>query len=395
MDGKDYYKSLAPYLVTFSFEDNCTGEKADDLEIVLADRDKRFITDWMPQKGAFIDAGIVASQWFTPFAADLHLDCGRFWIDTITFELPEHTVTIKGSSLPTNARIKANVESRGWDDITLKDVATKLTKESQMDIDYPDDIRNPRYARTEMHDESALEYLKKRAENAKLAMKISKNKISFYDEQKREESEPKFSLLYGNLTGVPSTFTQITNVPTTGAATPKGAIYRLEGGTFTTTLNDTTKKAKVKHTSVEDGETKQGEATMPQDVGPDGQPDPDDVMPDELDQNVPEDTDDADEASTVAEGREGQLREAEPGSPDQWNAASTTKAESIVRKKNKFKYQATLKLGIGNPLVAAGMTFNLVGVGQYDGKWIIDSAHHDLAPQYNTELKCHRCLKGI
>jgi phage protein D len=88
LDGQDYYKALAPYLLTFSYTDNCDGKKGDDLSIELADRDKRFINDWMPKKGAFIDAGIVAERWFMPYASDLELDCGRFWIDSIEFELP-------------------------------------------------------------------------------------------------------------------------------------------------------------------------------------------------------------------------------------------------------------------------------------------------------------------
>jgi hypothetical protein len=52
-------------------------------------------------------------------------------------------------------------------------------------------------------------------------------------------------------------------------------------------------------------------------------------------------------------------------------------------------------MSIGNPLVAAGQTFTLKGVGQYDGQWFIESAHHEVGPEYKTELTVHRCLKGL
>ena len=372
MDGKDYYSSLAPYLISVSYEDNSDGKKADDLEIVLADRDKRFISDWMPQKGAFLDAGIIAERWFAPFATALQLDCGRFWIDSIEFQLPSHTVSVKANSIPTNVRLKASIETRGWEEANLKDIASQLAEESKMKLEYPDDINNPRYVRTEMHDESALAYLMKRAEDAKLAIKVHRNKVIFYDEQKLEEQEPKFTLLYGN------------TAPSGG-----GACYRMAGGNFSTTVADTAKKAKVKHTSVESGDVSEGEA---EEQDENGESENGGGTESEVDHNINVDTD-AEEGGGDSIG-DPSLRAAEPGSATQWNAADTTKAKAVLRDKNKHKFRGTIQLSVGNPLIAAGMTFTLKGVGQYDGKWFIESAHHEVGPQYDTQLNVRRCLKG-
>jgi Phage protein D len=362
LDGTDYYQSLAPYFISLTYTDNCDGKKADDLSIELADRDSKFISTWMPQKGAYLDAGIIAERWFMPYAGSIELDCGRFWIDTVDYQLPDQKMTIKASSIPTDVRIKASKETRGWEDVNLQDLAQQIAGENKMEIDWQAES-NPRYSRVEQHEESALGFLQKRCNNAKLAIKVHRNKIVVFDEQKLEEAAPKFSLLYGN---VP---------PQMGLA-----CYRMSGGSFVTKIMDTTKKCKVAHTDPKTGEVMQGEW----EAG-------DQELEDNTDDRINEDTDSDDSGGEGgAEGRE------DSGLSGQWNAseASTLKAKSHCRDKNKKKDQSHVELSLGNPLIAAGQTFNLVGVGQFDGKWFIESAHHSLGPEYKTELTIRRCLEG-
>jgi hypothetical protein len=80
------------------------------------------------------------------------------------------------------------------------------------------------------------------------------------------------------------------------------------------------------------------------------------------------------------------------GSGGDSSAALLAKAKT--RKKNKHHFQAKIQLSIGNPLVAAGQVFVLVGCGQFDGNWYIESAEHKVGPIYTTELACHMCLQG-
>jgi phage protein D len=375
MDGKDWYGTLAPYLLSLKYEDNCDGQKADDLEIQLADRDRKFISSWMPQKGAFLDAGIITERWFSPNAAAISLDCGRFWIDSVDFQLPDHTVSVKATSIPTNSRIKGSKETRGWEDANLKDIASQIAGENSMAVDYLSQI-NPRYRRTEQQEESGLAFLKKRANNAKLAIKVHRNKIVIFDEEELEKAEPKFSLLFGEI-----------------PAQLGLSCYRMSGGEFSTKLTDTTRKAKVKHTEVETGDTVSGEHEEADEEGESSEDGTGiSIEPEMLDQNVNEDTDAEESPSAEISGGE---REGE-GLAD-WNtsdSASTLKAKSVVREKNKDKNKAKVDLSIGNPLIAAGMTFNLVGVGQFDGKWFIESASHEVGPEYKTSLSIRRCLKG-
>jgi len=384
MDGKDWYGELAPYLVSMTYEDNCDGKKADDLNIELADRDGKFISDWMPKKGAYLDAGIITERWFAPYGSDLSLDCGRFWIDSVEFVLPARKVSVKATSLPTGVRLKASKEHRGWENTSLKDIANQIAQENHMSLDWQAQS-NPRYRRTEQHDESPLAFLMHRANDAKLAIKIHRNKIVIFDEQKLEEVEPKFTLLYGDTS------------PDAGMS-----IFRMAGASFSTKIADSTKKAKVSHTDPETGDVKSGEHTAEDD---DGEGDTSGDAEDETDDKVNTDPDSEDEPTGISvepdpipqQGRP-ELRD-EPGSvrdynKDQTSAGSSLKAKAHVRDKNKDKNTAKIELSLGNPLIASGMTINVKGCGQFDGKWFVQSAHHSVGPEYKTELTIRRCLKG-
>lgn len=371
LDGKDYYSALAPYLLSFSYTDNSDGKKADDLSFDLADRDKKFISTWMPKKGASLEARIIAERWFAPYTGSLSLDCGKFWIDSIEFSLPDHTVSVKATSIPTDARIKASDETRGWENTTLQDIANQIAGENQMSVDWQAD-QNPRYKRTEQHGESSLAFLMKRAKDAKLAIKVHKGKIVIFDEQKLEEAAPAFTLLYGD----------------TGMTTSMGACYRMTGGHFVTKITDTTKKAKVSHTNPETGDTGSGEWT-----------DPDGDLIEEHDDKINDDPDtDSDSGDGDGDGiGDPSLRAGEEGAVSDWNAedsGAALKAKSHVRDKNKEKETADIEMSIGNPLIASGQTFTLQGVGQYDGKWFAVSVHHTVGPQYKTQVTARRCLTG-
>jgi hypothetical protein len=385
MNGVDFFEKLSPYFIDLSYTDHCDGEKADDLELRLADRDRRFISDWMPDKGAFVDIAIIAERWFSPNAASLSLDCGRFWIDEIEFELPSHTVSIKGTSLPTDAHIKASNETRGWDNTTLKDIANQIAGENKMSVDWQSDY-NPKYSRVEQTEQSGLEFLMHRAKEAKLAIKAHRGQIVFFDEETLEAKPAQFSVVFGDI------------------APPSGVpCYRIGGGNFTTKLIDTTKKATVSHVDPASGKAT-GESYEAQDS---------DAV-DDWHTNFNQSTDSGDEEDQGGDdgggggdllvvggalGRRSITPRTVADPVGDWNQSGPSEsaqrlAKSKVRDANKDKEHGSIELSLGNPLVAAGMVMNLVGLGKYDGNWFVYAAEHKLGPTFSTTLLVRRCLKG-
>lgn len=371
LNGADYFGQLAPYFLSLSYTDNCDGERADDLQLHLADRDRRFISDWMPDKGTSLQVSIIAERWFAPNAAGLSLDCGEFWIDNVDFELPQHTVSVKASSIPTDARIKGSEETRGWEKTTLQEIANQIAGENGMSVQWESEY-NPRYTRVEQVSQSGLSFLRERAKDCKLSIKVARRKIIFFDESQYEQRAASFTLVYGDMPG------------------GGGTCYRMSGGHFTTKLTDTTKKASVAHLSPDTGQLHNESFSAGED------------MENNWEQKVNEDPDIDDDEQEAAE----QLRRTrtlalprranEP--MEDWSkeasGGSQRKAQAVVREANKDKEQATIEMSIGNPLVAAGQTFDLKGVGQFDGRWFIESATHNVGPIYTTKLSVRRCLEG-
>jgi hypothetical protein len=184
----------------------------------------------------------------------------------------------------------------------------------------------------------------------------------------------------------------------------------MAAGHFVSRLTDTTKKSTVSHVNPETGKVHKGIATdagysappaalagsssIPGGVSVSGggaQSSEDETA----DQNCA-DPDSADDQGNGTGGN-GSTRDtpSASGLESQSGDSATVFAKSKVRNKNKEKDKAKVQLSIGNPLVAAGMTFNLLGCGQFDGKYFIEAAHHTVGPEYKTELTVRRCLKGL
>ncbi|RPF48264.1 phage protein D [Hydrogenoanaerobacterium saccharovorans] len=64
-----------------------------------------------------------------------------------------------------------------------------------------------------------------------------------------------------------------------------------------------------------------------------------------------------------------------------------------LREKNKREFTAELNL-VGDLDLIAGVTVEVVGYGAFDGKYMVESATHNLAGGYTVKLKLRRVLEG-
>jgi hypothetical protein len=312
--------------------------------------------------------------------------------------------------------LKSINETRGWANSSLRKIAQQICDENKpLKLDWQADS-DPKYSQVEQTEESALQFLRKRADDAKLAIKVHRNTLVIFDEAKLEQQAPKFSLIYGDGTSsAGSPLGAFQGLLAGGANAAAGLpIYRMSGGTFHYNVADGLKSASVRQTKLTSGLTSKGKWTdadfaKPGDVGnvvdptvylpPAGAPpvnvQPPMAIPDDVEDKVNENTDN-DDGDDGGDGNGSDSR-ADSGEVANWTndtATSETKAKAHMRKRNKDSKSAEIEMSIGNPLIASGMTFNLIGVGQYDGKWLVVTAEHKVGPQYDTKLKIRRCLSG-
>lgn len=64
-----------------------------------------------------------------------------------------------------------------------------------------------------------------------------------------------------------------------------------------------------------------------------------------------------------------------------------------LRQKNKNEFTADFNL-VGDVRLVAGSTVNVIGYGMFDGKYIIETASHNITSGYTVGLKLRRVLEG-
>lgn len=393
MNGADFYATLAPYLLSFEYTDSCDGEKGDSISIELDDRDGRFIGPDHPQKGAFFDCSIACVNWRAP-GDNVSLECGRFWIDDVSFSGPPDVLTIKANSIPTDSKVKAKQSTRAWENTDLKKVADQIAGESQMSVKWEGED-SPQFKRLEQTESSDLAFLKKKAKDCGLSIKVSKRQIIFFDEQKYEEKPPSFTLAKGNPATVPD-------------------LVPMRSYHFSTKFTDTAKSATVSYVNPETGRLTKETAEAPEAMGyadgykgeltinenPGYMPDQgggggsarelDDVLVPFAHQPtdyVTPNYKDPSPSKNRGKGAGG-------------NKVAKRKAKKELRDKNKEATKAGDKsntFGIeifGWPLIAAGQTCMVQGFGFYDGKYFVVSARHKVGGEYETSLSIRKCLEG-
>jgi len=68
-------------------------------------------------------------------------------------------------------------------------------------------------------------------------------------------------------------------------------------------------------------------------------------------------------------------------------------AKTALREKNKSEWQCDLEI-VGNTRIVAGVTFDVIGFGEHDGKYIATTVTHSLEDGYTTKIQGHRALEG-
>jgi len=183
-ENKDITQDLQQYLVGWTFTDNLSGQ-ADDLQITLEDKGRRWMGRWMPEEGAVIRARIIRQNWEKEGKSD-SLDLGQFEIDEIEFSGPPSTVQIKALSVPSSSALKGQRKNRAWEKTRLSVVAKDVARANRLSLFYDTDD-DPEYDRVDQTEETDLEFLSRMCNDAGLCLKISDARIVIFDEQKYEQ----------------------------------------------------------------------------------------------------------------------------------------------------------------------------------------------------------------
>lgn len=193
-NNKDISKDLAQYLLSFSYTDHASG-KADDLQINLEDKAGLWKADWMPEKGATLQASIQVQNWDRAGQFEL-LPLGTFEVDEIECAGPPETVTIKALSVPESASLRGEDKTRAWEKTKLSLIARDIASKAGLGLFY-DTNDDPEYDRVDQTEQSDLAFLMKLCEDAGLSLKVTGQQIVIFDDRKYEQMAPVMTIIRG------------------------------------------------------------------------------------------------------------------------------------------------------------------------------------------------------
>jgi len=128
--GKNVTASLAPYLISVTWEDNAQSAQADSLEVRLEDRDGLFRGPWKLTKGDTLEASLIVEHWEKQ-GDRLALRCGSFEIDELEYEYGDggDALSIKGIASMVNSALRREKRTRAWEATSLARILADIAGE--------------------------------------------------------------------------------------------------------------------------------------------------------------------------------------------------------------------------------------------------------------------------
>lgn len=281
-------------------------------------------------KGTEIHAVILQKNLLSDGKDKVH-DCGVFEIDSVDISGPPDKLTIKATSIPYSSALRQTKKTKVWENITLKNIGKTVAQNNGMQLLYSSDY-NPTYKRKEQLNLSDIVFLKKLCKGAGISLKVTSKKIIMFDAAEYEKKPEVKRLIKGNK----NVLSYKVSTKTTDTEYTK----------CTVSYTDPVTKEKVTATYTKPGGDDSKNAQ-------------------EL--KIEEKVNNREEALTLA--------------------------RKYLRAKNKGETTAQITV-IGDVDYCAGITVRLDGYGEYDGKYIVETATHNLTGGYTTDLKLRSCLEG-
>jgi phage protein D len=322
---------LDQYLIDFTYSDGYNGQ-IDTITITLDDRNNDWIKGWVPYIDDKIRAEIVTRDWHKNGEVK-KLVCGTFYVKAFRFTGKPDMIVIEASALPLAGQsTKQQKRSKSYEKVRLQTVAADIAKRSGLTLSYNAKV-NPQYERLDQSDETDFEFLIKTCQAEGISVKLSGKKLVLFSELDFENNAPVMDIVRGKSDILSYEFSRDS----------ESAAYGKAIVSYTTAKSKTEKSKTVTGTYSAPGMSKYPTLRLNEQAG------------------------------TVAE--------------------ATRIARNRLREQNKKSGKAKLEMS-GDTRLAAGVTVNVLGIGYYSGKYIIESAEHHISSNspYTTTLEIRKVL---
>ncbi|KYD02632.1 hypothetical protein B4102_0226 [Heyndrickxia sporothermodurans] len=176
-NNKKIKAELEGHLKDWTFTDNLSGQ-IDDLQIVLEDKENKWLNDWFPSKGSVLSASIFKKYWKSQ---TVKTKIGKFEVDEIEASGDPTEVVIRSLSVPESSSLRGEGKVRAWEKSTLRVVAGDIAKKNKLKLYYQAN-ENPKKDRYEQDGETDLAFLYRLCKDEGFCLKLSNRSIVILDE---------------------------------------------------------------------------------------------------------------------------------------------------------------------------------------------------------------------
>lgn len=176
----DISDEIAHSISSLNYTDN-SKDAIDDLELELENLDYRWLKEWYPDENAQLLVGIHEEK----ENETIFLDLGTFYVDEPTFE--NDRLNLKCLALPLDQNIRDQKNSVAWENITLKELVTRIANKHEMNTEIYAD--NEFFERLDQNQETDLAFINRVVKETGLNMKVSDDKIIIFDDEEMEKND--------------------------------------------------------------------------------------------------------------------------------------------------------------------------------------------------------------
>lgn len=189
-EGKDITARISPYVLSASYTDHLAGE-ADEIEIVIENRDLKWLNVWLPQKGDQVALRL-------GYQGEGLMEAGEFQVDEVEYNGPPDTVTIKGLAAGVKASLRTK-RSAAYEKQTLKKIASAIAKRHGLTM--RGKVPAITLARSTQHKETDLAYLKRLADTFGFVFSIKGTDLVWHDQDTLDQASSVIQIKRKGLEG--------------------------------------------------------------------------------------------------------------------------------------------------------------------------------------------------
>lgn len=180
-----------------TYKDPASGE-ADSLDIAIHDRDRQWITAWMPLTGDTLEATIRLSNWDQE-GDSRALPCGFFILDNFEFAGWPVTGTISAVSVPADGAFRETERTKTWEKVTPEEIGKEIASRAGIALDWEVEAEPFTIRSIEQSGQTDCEFFMDLCETYGYSMKVYAQKIVVFEREAYKKKDPALTIRESDL----------------------------------------------------------------------------------------------------------------------------------------------------------------------------------------------------